>query len=183
MTKFQQILTDLQAFFSPLRTWIIDKISLITGFSLNFSEKLLLYTFWLVIVVFLFQLIKNKIKKRALTLKKQLIEVYDKILYLVAKAEYIQKQKGSASAENPSLAMLHSLVDSKDNPNYFNSKELFKTNIKKIEQTRGNTLVSEENRKQINHRHESILKINFFAKVILILQILSIIGYIYLLVK
>lgn len=74
-------------------------------------------------------------------------------------------------------------MKSKDTPNYFNSRELIKDNVKDIEVILGGKLISDDNRKQIDHRFNSIVKINFFTKLILGLQIIAIGFYIYLLMK
>ncbi len=187
MEKFIENLGKLDKLFwiTDATERIINTTSLITGFSKEFSKQFLLYTLALILIIFLFQWIKNKIESKILTKKKQLIEVYDKIVYLIAKASHIQKQRGINinNENNPSLTILHSLVDHREEPNYFNSKELFKKNIKKIETSRGSTLISENNRKQIDNRHNEIDNIKILSKIMLILQISSLAYYIYLLIK
>lgn len=183
MEKIQKILLDIQDFFTPLWKWIIKFVSLITGFSSEYTQKFLLFTLGLIILLLSLQRIKKKIHKKVINLRKKLIEVYDKIFYLLAKKEYIQKLNHQQFTTSPSVKILQTIMKSKDTPNYFNSRELIKDNVKDIEVILGGKLISDDNRKQIDHRFNSIVKINFFTKLILGLQIIAIGFYIYLLMK
>lgn len=190
MEKLQPILTTIknlylrfETFFSPLGNWIIDFTSLITGFSTEYSKTFLLTTLGLIIILFLFYMLNKKIKKSTIKSIENLVEIYDKIFYIIAKKQHNKKQAGQIANDNPQVKLLTSIFDSKPLPTYLNSKNLIKTNIQKLEKEFNEKILSEENRKQINSKYTSIENKKFISKIILGISLLSIGTYIYLLVK
>ncbi len=87
------IISKILHFFSPLGNWIVDFFSLVTGFSLEHSKTVLIATFFLFLLLVVFSMFRKWSYRSMLKSTQQLVKVYDKIFYFVAKKQYSRQQR------------------------------------------------------------------------------------------
>ncbi len=110
-----------------------------------------------------------------------LVEIYDKIFYIIAKKQYIRQQNGTKN--NLQTKLLINIFDSNPLPTYLNSKNLIKNEIQKLEKEFWEQILSESNRSQIEKKHSHIKNKRMIIHGIRGIILVVIILYIYLLVK
>lgn len=150
----ENLLTSLENF----RASIVHIMANISGRENTQAEILLLIILWYIVVFFLLIGIHRKLLRKHKKIHENIVTLYDTIRYQVAKAQY-----GNEAIQNSNG--IKSIITS-DHKNYLTNAATIKQELLTIEQTLGQQIITQDQRKIINKQTKKKHSVNIFVQVI-----------------